>query len=132
MAAGVHGDLADLAVEYTLSNMREIHSGWDVVAARDLGSATMVSLIGGRSPPEPLVTTKYESSGSDRPRGKIRVDAADELEVVVPERVRQGINWFFVVSMSPDAVPILAGDLPAGMHDEEPAVVVSEDQGAGA
>ena len=49
-----------------LSKCREIQSGWtsdSASAAAVRGKAIAVSLIGA-SPPDPLVTTKYESSGA--------------------------------------------------------------------
>ena len=55
-----------MATEYTLSKLREIHSGW-TLSPPAIGYATAVSLIGGRSPPEPLVTTKYWSLGAMAP-----------------------------------------------------------------
>ena len=53
-----------------LSKCRAIQSGCTSELCSDSafsGYATAVSLIGGRSPPDPLVTTKYESSGAMSP-----------------------------------------------------------------
>ena len=55
-----------MATEYTLSKWRETHSGW-TLSLPATGKAMAVSLIGGRSPPEPLPTTKYWSLGAMSP-----------------------------------------------------------------
>ena len=80
-----------------LSKCREIQSGstWSLPVS---GYAMAVSLIGGRSPPEPLVTTKYESSGAMSP-AKTRWMPPTKERLSSHSRVRHGSSALLAVPM---------------------------------
>ncbi len=59
----------------------------------------IVSEIGGRSPPEPLVTTKKESSGEMSP-AYARWMPPTNCRLSSQRRVRHGSSWFVVVLIS--------------------------------
>ncbi len=86
-----------------------------------------MSLIGGRSPPEPLETTKYWSLGA-MSAGVDPGDAADELQVVVPQAGAPRQQLVGLGVDQADAVAVLAGDLAPGVDDEQLGAVVREHQ----
>ncbi len=86
-----------------LSNCREIQSGWTSDSVSDAavrGKAMAVSLIGGTSPPDPLVTTKYESSGA-MSAASMRLTPPTRARLSSHSRLRQGSSSFVAVSMTP-------------------------------
>src|SRR4029450_10029157 len=54
------------------------------------------------------------------------LDAADELEVVVPQPGPPGQQLVGLGADQADAVAVLVGDLAAGVDDQQPTVVVGE------
>ena len=56
----------------------------------------------------------------------MRVDAADELQVVVPQAGAPGQQLLGRGVDQADAVAVLAGDLAPGVDDEQLALVVGE------